>query len=140
MDGVFAHLRRSCCRPGEHALGFTLSPKRFPSRESVVVHSAGSMAIHSDGTNEPMLWAWGRACAARDFDESGYPPIARSIIHALKKYGMILQDRGSDMYIAATGDSRWPTDQLRTLWKIMPTDFRVVTTQPRYGYHAYPKQ
>ena len=124
-----------------HALGFTLSPRHFPNRNDVWFTPPALMAIRSDGTSDPLAVGMGTRFVLRaDFDETSYPPIARSIIHALKKYGMILEDRGSDMYIAATGDSRWPADQLRTLWKIMPTDFRVVTTQPRYGYHAYPKQ
>jgi hypothetical protein len=124
-----------------HALGFTLSPKHFPNRKDVWFTPPARMPIASNGTSDPLAVGMGTRFVLRaDFNEAGYPPIARSIIHALKKYGMILEDRGGDMYIAATGDARWPSDQLRTLWKIMPTDFRVVSTQPRYSYHAYPRQ
>ncbi len=124
-----------------HALGFTLSPRHFPNLMDVWFTPPATMPITSNGTSDRRAVGMGTRFVLRaDFDESGYPPIARSIIHALKNYGMILMDRGGDMYIAATGDPRWPSDQLRTLWKIMPTDFRVVKTQPRYGYHAYPRQ
>lgn len=123
-----------------HALGFTLSPKHFPGRKDVWFTPPATMPIASNGTSDPLAVGMGTRFVLRaDFDETGYPPIAKAIIHALKKYGMILTMRGADMYITATGDSRWPNDQLKTLWKIMPTDFRVVNTQPRYGYHSYPK-
>ena len=124
-----------------HALGFTLSPKHFPNIKDVWFTPPAMMPITSDGTSDRLAVGMGTRFVLRaDFDEAGYPPIALSIIHALKKYGMILMDRGGDMYIAATGDPRWPSDQLRALWKIMPTDFRVVKTQPRYGYNWHPRQ
>ncbi len=122
-----------------HALGFTLSTRHLPSLKDVWFTPPAMMPIHSNGTSDPLAVGMGTRFVLRaDFDEAGYPPIARSIIHGLKKYGMILMDAGGDMYIAATGDARWPSDQLKTLWKIMPTDFRVVNTQPRYSYHVYP--
>ncbi len=123
-----------------HALGFTLAPKHFPDLRNVWFTPPATMPIASNGTSDPLAVGMGTRFVLRaDFDETGYPPMARSIIHALKKYGMILMDRGADMYVAATGDSRWPSDQLRTLRKIMPTDFRVIKTQPRYTYHLYPR-
>jgi len=124
-----------------HALAFTLSPRHFPNIKDVWFTPPATMPIQSNGTSDPLAVGMGTRFVLRaDFNEAGYPPIARSIIHALKEYGMILMDRGGDMYIAATGDARWPSEQLRTLWKIMPTDFRVVNTQPHYGYHAYPRK
>lgn len=124
-----------------HALGFTLSPRHFPNIKDAWFTPPATMPIASNGTSDPLAVGMGTRFVLRaDFDERGYPPIARSIIHALKTYGMILMDRGGDMYIAATADPRWPSDQLRTLWKIMPTDFRVINTQPHYGYHNYPRQ
>lgn len=124
-----------------HALGFTLAPRHFPNMRDVWFTPPATMPIASNGTSDPLAVGMGTRFVLRaDFNEAGYPPIARAIIHGLKKYGMILMDRGADMYIAATADDRWPNDQLRTLWKIMPTDFRVIKTEPRYGYHSVPKQ
>ena len=40
-------------------------------------------------------------------DISGYPPRAQVILRALKKYGMIVADNGSDWYISGTADARW---------------------------------
>ena len=45
---------------------------------------------------------------------------------AMKKYGLILADIGSDMYISGAPDSRWNDDDLRNLGKIKATDFEVV--------------
>ena len=40
------------------------------------------------------------------------------------------------MYVTATGDSRWSSTEISSLRKIMPSDFRVVLTQPRYTWHT----
>jgi hypothetical protein len=121
-----------------HALIFTLSPQEFPNRNAPVWFTPPAMMpLKSDGTSVAYPVGTGTRFVLRaDFDETGYGPTARAIIHALKKYGMILLLRGSDMYVTATGDSRWSSTEIRSLRKIMPSDFRVVLTQPRYTWHT----
>ncbi len=60
------------------------------------------------------------------FDESGFPPSARVILAALKKYGMILADNGSDWYVSGAPDERWRDDELNTLKRVKGSDFEVV--------------
>ena len=60
------------------------------------------------------------------FDISGYPESAQVILRALKKYGMILADNGSDWYISGAPDPRWNDSDLNTLKQVKGSDFEVV--------------
>ena len=46
---------------------------------------------------------------------SGYPPEVRKIFQAMKTYGMILADNGSDWYISGAPSPGWDNDQLHQL-------------------------
>ena len=54
------------------------------------------------------------------------------ILTALKKYGMILADNGSAIYISGAPDSRWSNDDLGNLKTITASDFDVVAMDPVY--------
>jgi hypothetical protein len=60
------------------------------------------------------------------FDISGFPPEAQVILTALKKYGLILADNGSDWYLSGAPDARWNDDSLNTLKRVKGSDFEVV--------------
>ena len=49
------------------------------------------------------------------FDTSRFKPQSRVILEALKKYGMIVADNGSNWYISGVPDERWDNDDLREL-------------------------
>lgn len=57
---------------------------------------------------------------------TGYSQSNRVILSAMKKYGIILADIGSNFYISGAPDSRWNNDDLRNLRAIRPSDFEVV--------------
>lgn len=57
---------------------------------------------------------------------ASYPASAQVILRALKKYGMIVADNGSDWYASGTADARWNDDQLNTLKALKGQDFEVV--------------
>ena len=46
------------------------------------------------------------------FDISGFSAANQVILTALKKYGMIMADNGSSMYISGAPDDRWNNDDL----------------------------
>ena len=48
------------------------------------------------------------------------------ILRALKKYGMILADNGSNWYISGAPDPRWDDSELNTLKNIQGSNFEVV--------------
>jgi len=65
------------------------------------------------------------------FDVTKYTdPAARGLVTALKTYGVIFADQGSNMYISGTSDSRWATaiGQINSQFKIYHDDFEVVQT------------
>lgn len=59
------------------------------------------------------------------------PPLsatAITIMRALKKYGMMLADNGSNWYISGATDDRWNNDELHELDFIRGSDFEAVDT------------
>jgi hypothetical protein len=102
-----------------HALRFTVSHTRhgyvYPAR-----HYASS------DTN-PLVPPMGmRVRLKATFDASGYPPSARVILQALKTYGMIVADNGSDWFISGAPDARWNDTELNSLKQVQGSNFEVV--------------
>jgi hypothetical protein len=104
-----------------HALRFTVSRSRkayvWPAR-----HYASS-------ATDPALPPMGlRLRLKAGFDTSGFPPQARAVLEALKRYGMIVADNGSSWYVSGVPDRRWSNDDLHTLGRVHGADFEVVDT------------
>jgi hypothetical protein len=58
---------------------------------------------------------------------SGYAPALQRIFQAMKTYGLILADNGSDMYISGTMDARWDNDILNPAFHgLYADDFEVI--------------
>jgi hypothetical protein len=64
------------------------------------------------------------------FDVSHYTGEARVILVALKKYGMIVADNGSNWYITGAADPRWNDNDLNQLKNVPGSAFEVVDTGP----------
>ena len=62
------------------------------------------------------------------FDIGGYPRQARIVLKALKRYGMIVADNGSDWYISGAPHPKWNNDALHTLHDVPGSAFEVVDT------------
>jgi hypothetical protein len=62
-----------------------------------------------------------------NFDISTYPKDVQVILQAMKTYGLILADIGSDMFITGAPDARWDDTALQTLKKVKASDFEVIT-------------
>ncbi len=62
------------------------------------------------------------------FDTRPYPRQARIVLEALRRYGMIVADNGSDWYLSGAPDPRWSNDQLHTLHRVTGSAFEVVDT------------
>lgn len=92
-------------------------------------------ASHEAGTTvgAPPMGARLRLKAAVDI--SGYPPEVQKIFRAMKTYGLILADNGSDMYISGTMDPRWNNDVLNPAFGALSADdFEVI----QLGWNPYP--
>jgi hypothetical protein len=106
----------------DHAIRFTVKRSRrayvYPAR-----HFASSLT----STALPPMGL--RLKLRRKFPISGFPPQARVVLQALKRYGMIVADNGSSWYLSGAPDPRWDNDQLHTLGRVKGSDFRVVDTR-----------
>ncbi len=62
------------------------------------------------------------------FNVSSYPPAMQVILNAMKKYGIILADNGSNWYVSGAPDSNWDNDMLHLLDDLTGNDFEAVDT------------
>jgi hypothetical protein len=82
-------------------------------------HRAGSTAA------APPLGTRLRLKASRDI--SSFTPEVQRIFRAMKRYGLIVADNGSDMYISGTMDARWNNSVLNPAFRALTADdFEVV--------------
>jgi hypothetical protein len=103
----------------DHALRFTVQDTRrayvWPAR-----HFA------SDKT-DPSLPPMGlRFRLKQSYPIAGFPRQARIVLQALKEYGMILADNGSNWYVSGAPHPKWSNDQLRALDRVPGSAFEVV--------------
>ena len=64
------------------------------------------------------------------FDLSGFfQPQTRVVLQALKTYGMMVADNGSDWYVSGAPDARWDDDDLHSLSQVKGSDFEVVDSR-----------
>jgi len=82
-----------------HAIRFTMN-RTFDG----YVHPATHYAGQDDSSLPPMGL---RVRLRADYPETGVSTEARVILVALKKYGMILADNGSDWFLTGDSDDRW---------------------------------
>jgi len=103
----------------DHALRFTVRRTRrayvFPAR-----HFASELT-------DPSLPPMGlRLRLQASFDTRPFPPQARVVLEALKRYGMIVADNGSNWFVSGAPHQRWDNDQLHTLERVTGSNFEVV--------------
>ena len=65
-----------------------------------------------------------------DYDISGFPLEMQVILQAMKTYGIILADNGSNWYVSGAPDERWDNDMLHLLDVLTGNDFEAVDVSP----------
>jgi hypothetical protein len=74
-----------------------------------------------------------RLKASVDITQRTSDPNMQKIFRAMQKYGLIVADNGSDMYITGTYDTRWNNDILNPAFaNVSASDFEVI----QLGYNA----
>lgn len=63
-----------------------------------------------------------------EYDISGFPPEMQVILQAMKTYGIVLADNGSNWYVSGAPDERWDNDMLHLLDVLTGRDFEAVDT------------
>ncbi len=104
-----------------HAMRFTVARTR-----QAYIHPATHAAGDEDDTLPPMGL---RLRLKASIDESRFQGASLVIVKALKKYGLILADNGSDWFISGEQNDTWDMDALNDqLGSIKGSDFEIVKT------------
>ena len=97
---------------------------RFTSR---AVNGYVWPASHEAGNTTGALPLGARLRLKASVDISGFSPPLRKIFTAMKKYGLILADNGSDIFITGTMDARWNNSVLNPAFaQLDGDDFEVI--------------
>ncbi len=114
----------------QHAFRFTL-PQTSAAFIPPASHDA---ATSSDPTAPPMGM---RLRLKSSYDLSGFDPSMQAILSAMQRYGLILADNGSPLFVTGASDSRWGSD-LESLKTVPASAFEVVQMNPIYTNSTAP--
>jgi len=149
--GVEWDLRSAALRPdgwtSADAAGLPIFPGLVRYEEAAAGHVDHAIRVTMDSTRN--AWIHPASHCAGDTAsgaappmglrlrlKAGYPlggmgPAARAIAVAMKEYGLIVADNGSNWYISGTSDPRWDDGELDALKAIPGRDFEVVRSAAR---------
>ena len=108
-----------------HAIRFTL-----PQSRAAFTPPASHWAANTSNASAPPMGMRLRMKAG--YDITHFSTNLQVILTAFKKYGLIMADNGSAMYISGAPDSRWDNDDLHNLSQIPASAFEVVQMNPIY--------
>jgi len=85
-------------------------------------------ASHQAGSTPGALPMGARLRLKASHSLSGFTPDVQKIFRAMQRYGLIVADNGSDMYVSGTYDTRWNNNVLNPAFgALTAADFEVVT-------------
>jgi hypothetical protein len=116
----------------QHAIRFTL-----PQSQAAMVPPASHWAATSSNPIAPPMGMKLRLKAS--YDISQFSANVQVILTALKKYGMIMADNGSAMYLSGAPDNRWDNNDLHNLSQVPASAFEVVQMKPIYSAANVPQ-
>jgi hypothetical protein len=144
--GVEWDLRSPALRPdgwtSADAAGLPIFPGLVRYEEATAGHVDHAIRVTMDSTRD--AWVHPASHCAGDTESGGAPPLglrlrlkagyplgemggaARAIAVAMKEYGLIVADNGSNWYISGTSDRRWDDGELDALKRIPGSAFEVV--------------
>ncbi len=107
----------------DHAIRFTLSKSKVTRGYTSPANHMVSGTNNDESAPVPMGM---RIRLKGDYEISDFSVSNQVILTAMKEYGLILADIGSDMYITGAPDERWDNDDLSQLKNVTGSDFEVV--------------
>jgi hypothetical protein len=108
----------------DHAIRVT-----FESTRDAWVHPASHCAGDTGNANAPPMGMRLRLRAG--YGLGGFSEPARAIAEALKRYGLIVADNGSNWFFSGSSDRRWDDENLNQLKRIPGSAFQVVRSAAR---------
>lgn len=116
----------------QHAIRFTLQQS-----QAAIVPPATHWAANSSNQFAALMGM--RLRLKSSFDISGFSATNQVILTALQKYGMMMADNGSSMYLSGDPDDRWNNDDLHNLGQVPASAFEVVKMDPIYTQNNVPQ-
>lgn len=107
----------------DHAIRFTLS--RAKTMKAYTAPASHWSAGDNVDMNAPTPYGMKLRLKA-SFDISSFSQTNKVILTAMKEYGLIFADIGSDFFISGAPDDRWDNDDLSNLKNISAANFEVV--------------
>jgi hypothetical protein len=111
----------------EHAIRVTLDSTR-----NAWVHPASHCAGDTSSANAPPMGL--RLRLKSEYGLGGFSGPAKTIALAMKRYGLIVADNGSNWYFSGSSDRRWEDENLDQLKRIPGSAFEAVKSAA--GIHA----
>ena len=108
-----------------HAIRFTVQHS-----SAGMTPPASHFASNSSDPHAPPMGM--RIRLKSSFNIATFSAANQVILNAMKKYGMIVADNGSSMYISGAPDDRWSNDDLHNLGSVTAGNFEVVQISPLY--------
>lgn len=106
----------------EHAIRVT-----FESTRDAYIHPAVHCAGDTGSAGAPPMGLRLRLKAG--YGLGGFSGPARAIAEAMKRYGLIVADNGSNWYFSGSSDRRWDDENLNQLKRIPGSAFEVVRSE-----------
>jgi hypothetical protein len=116
----------------QHAIRFTL-----PQSRAAMVPPASHWASNSTSSSAPPMGM--RLRLKTSYDISHFSTNLQVILTAMKKYGLIMADNGSAMYISGAPDNHWDNNDLHNLSQVTASAFEVVQMNPVYTASSVPQ-
>jgi Putative Ig domain len=118
-----------------HAFRMTVAHTKSDANGGYFVAPATHGAGNNSGTDNIMGM---RLRLKAGFDISGFSAANQAILTAMKNYGMIVADNGSNMYFQGAPDARWDDNDLNALKAIDASNFDVVQMGTEYDASTAP--
>ncbi len=118
-----------------HAFRMTLAQTKSDANGGLFVAPATHAAGNNSGTGNIMGM---RLRLKASFDISSYSAANQVILTAMKNYGMIVADNGSNMFFQGAPDARWDDNDLDALKAIDASNFDVVQMGTAYDANSAP--
>ncbi len=119
-------------RYDEVAAGAINHAFRFTLQNSSAAFTPPASHWASTTSNANALPMGARLRLKASFDVSSFSATNQVILNAMKKFGLIMADNGSSMFITGTPDDRWNNDDLHNLGQVTAADFDVIQISPLY--------
>ncbi|HTP39499.1 MAG TPA: hypothetical protein VMI92_07965 [Steroidobacteraceae bacterium] len=127
VDAAGLSVFEGLARHDEVARGLIDHALRFTARSTRKAYVLPATHWASSSTSASLMPMGTRLRLKASFDISGFSANNQVILKALKKYGMILADNGSNLYLSGANDPNWNDSELSALKKVTANDFEVVT-------------